>query len=156
MGILLATPKHEQEAYNTSKDPVKKNKVQATQTVINKELEQMPTFSKSMFAEIPEYLQQVVAVATSEEEKDILLLGSLVAISACLPKISGIYDGKWVYANLFLFITGQAPAGKGRLVHCRQLVNPIHKELREEAKLHKQHFELEMVSTTLIKAKLKE
>jgi len=110
----------------------------------DQEPEEMPTLPDSMFPELPEFLQKVVAVATSNEERDILLLGSLGAISACLPKVSGIYDGKRVFPNLFLFITAQASAGKGRLVHCRQLVNPIHKELREQAKLHKQHYELEM------------
>ena len=113
----------------------------------------MPTFPKSLYPELPEFLQKIIAVATSDEEKDILLLGSLTAISACLPKVYGIYDGKKVFANLFLFITAQASAGKGRLVHCRQLVNPIHKELREEAKLHKQHYELELAEYNTKKGK---
>lgn len=113
----------------------------------------MPTFPDSLFPELPEFLQKVVAVATSNEERDILLLGSIGAISACLPKVSGIYDGKRVFANLFLFITAQASAGKGRLVHCRQLVNPVHKELREQAKLHKQHYELEMAEYNAKKGK---
>ncbi|MCK0131464.1 YfjI family protein [Flavobacteriaceae bacterium F08102] len=78
----------------------------------------------------------------------------MAAISACFPKLYGIYDGKKVFSNLFLFITAQASAGKGRLVHCRQLVNPIHKELREEAKLHKQHFELEMAEYNANKGKV--
>lgn len=114
---------------------------------------QMPTFPDSLFPLLPEFLQKVVKIATSNEERDILLLGSLGAISACLPKISGIYDGKRVFSNLFIFITAQASAGKGRLVHCRQLVNPIHKELREQAKLHKQHYELELAEYNALKGK---
>ena len=73
---------------------------------------QMPTFPDSLFPLLPEFLQKVVAIATSNEERDILLLGSLGAISACLPKISGIYDGKRVFSNLFIFITAPASAGK--------------------------------------------
>src|SRR5690606_6373064 len=115
--------------------------------------EKMPTFPKSLYPELPHFLQQVVAIATSNEERDILLLGSLVAISACLPKVYGIYDGKKVFSNLFLFVTAQASAGKGRMVHCRQLVNPIHKELREEAKLHKQHYELDLAEYNAKKGK---
>src|SRR5690554_3723336 len=115
--------------------------------------ETMPTFPKSLYPELPDFLKQVVAIATSDEERDILLLGSLVAISACLPKIYGIYDGKKVFSNLFLFVTAQASAGKGRMVHCRQLVNPIHKELREEAKLHKQHYELDLAEYNAKKGK---
>ncbi len=115
--------------------------------------QEMPNLPDSLFPELPDFLQRVVSVATSKEEKDLLLLGSLVSISACLPKLFGIYDGRKVYSNLFLFITAQASAGKGRLVHCRQLVNPIHKELREQAKLLKQQHELEMADYNAKKGK---
>lgn len=115
--------------------------------------QEMPNLPDSLFPELPDFLQRVVSVATSNEEKDLLLLGSLVSISACLPKLFGIYDGRKVYSNMFLFITAQASAGKGRLVHCRQLVNPIHKELREQAKLLKQQHELEMAEYNAKKGK---
>jgi hypothetical protein len=115
--------------------------------------QEMPNLPDSLFPELPDFLQRVVSVAASNEEKDLLLLGSLVSISACLPKLFGIYDGRKVYSNLFLFITAQASAGKGRLVHCRQLVNPIHKELREQAKLLKQQHELEMAEYNAKKGK---
>lgn len=114
----------------------------------------MPTFPDTIFSELPNFLQSVVRIAASNEERDILLLGSIVAISACLPKVSAIYDGKRVYSNLFLFITAQASAGKGRLVHCRQLVNPVHKEFREQAKLHKQHYEVELAEYNANKGKI--
>jgi hypothetical protein len=82
--------------------------------------------------------------ATSEEERDILLLGSLVTLSACLPHVFGIYGGKKVFANLFLFVTAQASAGKGNLAYCRKLVNPIHKQFREESQLRKQQYDADM------------
>lgn len=98
---------------------------------------ELPTFSDSLFSEIPRFLQKVTGVGTSNEEKDILLLGSLGVISACLPKIWSVYDRKQVYSNLFLFITAQASAGKSSLTHCKRLVNPIHKELRDQVDLDK-------------------
>ena len=106
--------------------------------------EGQPTLPESLFAQLPDFLKRVVSVADSNEERDILLLGSIVALSACFPKIYGIYDGKKDYSNLFLFITAQASAGKGRLVHCKQLVKPIHKFLREQAKMLKQQYEIDM------------
>lgn len=36
------------------------------------------------------------------------------------------------FPNLFLFVTAQASAGKGRLSFCRHLVEPIHRQLREQ------------------------
>ena len=101
----------------------------------------------------PDFLQRVVAVATSNEERDLLLLGSLVAISSCLPKIYGIYDGRKVFSNLYLFVTAQASAGKGRMTHCKQIVLPVHKASREQAKLLKQQFEFEMAEYNAKKGK---
>jgi hypothetical protein len=153
-GIPLTTPKQERQNYSPASRSENQSKPLSTKTEIKKEPDLMPTFPDSLFPELPEFLQKVIQIATSNEERDILLLGSLVAISACLPKVSGIYDGKRVYSNLFLFITAQASAGKGRLVHCRQLVNPVHKEFREQAKVHKQHYELELAEYNTNKGKV--
>ncbi|MCU7551956.1 DUF3987 domain-containing protein [Chitinophagaceae bacterium LB-8] len=106
------------------------------------EEECMPNIPASVYADLPEFLKQVVAYAASNEERDLLLLGSLVALSACLPTFYGIYDGKKVYPNMYLFLTAKASAGKGRLVHCKQLVLPIHYHLRDQAKLLKKEHEL--------------
>lgn len=152
-GIDIAPPRAEKQDKHTFKSEKLKDSQSNRQQPEKQEPEQMPTFPDSLFPELPEFLQKVVEVAPSKEERDILLLGSIGAISACLPKVSGIYDGKRVFANLFLFITAQTSAGKGRLVHCRQLVNPVHKELREQAKLHKQHYDLEMAEYNAKKGK---
>lgn len=106
---------------------------------------QLPTFPESIYPQLPEFLQKVVKIASFNEERDILMLGTIVSLSACFQKLYGIYDGKKVFSNLYIFITAQASAGKGRLVHCKQLVKPIHKHLREQAKLMKQQHELEMM-----------
>jgi hypothetical protein len=65
----------------------------------------------------------------------------------------GVYDGKKCYANLYLFVTAQASAGKGRLVLCKELVKPIHKKLRERAAQLKQQYELEMIEYNAKKGK---
>ncbi len=114
---------------------------------------QLPNFPESLFPQLPEFLKRVVQVAASAEEKDILLLGSITAISGCLPKLFGIYDGRKVFPNLFLFITAQASAGKGRLIHCRQLVHPIHRELRDRARELKQRYEMELAKFNASKGK---
>lgn len=110
------------------------------------EVQVMPTLPDEIFPSLPDFLQSIVKVATSNEERDILLLGSIVALSACLPKVIGYYDDKKVNANLFLFITAQASAGKGRLIHCRQLVNPIHKAMRVQANLLKKEYDSQMAA----------
>jgi hypothetical protein len=114
---------------------------------------QMENLPDQIFNQLPSFLQHVVDVATSNEERDILLLGSITTISACLPKLYGIYDGKRCYSNLYLFVTAQASAGKGRLVLCKELVKPIHKKLRERATQLKQQYELEMIEYNAKKGK---
>jgi Protein of unknown function (DUF3987)/VirE N-terminal domain len=117
------------------------------------EVQVMPTLPYEIFPSLPDFLQSIVKVATSNEERDILLLGSIVALSACLPKVIGYYDDKKVNANLFLFITAQASAGKGRLIHCRQLVNPIHKAMRVQANLLKKEYDSQMADFNSSKGK---
>ena len=117
------------------------------------EVQLMPTLPDAVFPSLPDFLQSIVKVATSNEERDILLVGSIVALSACLPKVIGYYDDKKVNANLFLFITAQASAGKGKLIHCRQLVNPIHKAMRLEASLLKKEYDSQMADFNSSKGK---
>ena len=95
------------------------------------EEKKLPTFPAEIFSQLPDFLKQITKLAISLEDADLLLLGSLTVVSACLPKIVGIYGGVTVYPNLFLFVTAQASAGKGRLSLCRRLIEPIHQQLRE-------------------------
>jgi len=92
----------------------------------------MPTFSQSILARLPPFLLKITDIANSPEDADMLLLGSFTVFSACLPNVYGQYGQREVFPNLFLFVTAQASAGKGRLTLCRHLVNPIHQKLRSE------------------------
>lgn len=104
----------------------------------------VPTFPDSLFTELPEFLKKVVCYTDSNEERDILLLGTLVCISACLPKVFGIYDKKRFYSNLFLYVTAQASTGKGKLVHCKQIVYPVHKDMRDLALSLKRQYDADL------------
>ena len=99
--------------------------------VEEEEEEILPSFSAGLKGTLPELLERVLDKSTSDEDGDILLLGSLAALSACLPNVSGVYNGRPVWANLFLFVTARASSGKGRLALCRYLIEPIHDELRQ-------------------------
>ena len=95
------------------------------------DIEDMPTFSQDIKDTLPSLLAQIVSRANSPEDADLLLLGSLTVFSACLPNVFGNYGGREVFPNLFLFVTAQASAGKGRLTLCRHLVQPIHESLKQ-------------------------
>jgi len=117
------------------------------------EVIELPTLPDAIFDTLPDFFQKVVAKAESKEERDILLMGTLGALSVCLHKVYGIYDGNQVYPNIYLFITAQASAGKGRLVYCKRLIMPIHWDLRKQSKILQQAYETEMKEYNLAKGK---
>lgn len=93
--------------------------------------ESMPTFSQVIYGLLPSFLESVINKAKNFEDADLLILGTLTAISPCLPNVSGIYAEREVFPNLFTFISAQASAGKGRLTLCRHLIKPIHDNLKK-------------------------
>ena len=64
---------------------------------------------------LPESVQQMISLASTPEEKDIILMATLAAASACVPNIYFRYGptGKKYYANLQCFILASAASGKG-------------------------------------------
>ncbi|MCP4055267.1 MAG: DUF3987 domain-containing protein [Mesoflavibacter sp.] len=113
----------------------------------------LPTIPTAVYNNIPTFLQQVVQPSSSNEERNILLLGALTAFSACFPKLFGVYDQSKVFSNLYLFVTAPASAGKGRLNQIKNLVNPVHKQQREQSKILKQQHQVEMATYNMNKGK---
>ncbi|MGE5518864.1 MAG: DUF3987 domain-containing protein [Candidatus Dadabacteria bacterium] len=106
--------------------------------------ELMPTLPDGIFETMPGFLQKATGVASTKEERDLLLLGSVTTLGAALHQLTGTYNDTPVNANLFLFVSAMASAGKGILIHCRKLVLPIHLQLREEARRLKECYDAEM------------
>ena len=94
----------------------------------------LPTFSHSIRSNLPSIMQRIVEDSSSDVDADILILGSLTVFSACIPNVYGVYDRREVFANLFLFVTARASAGKGRLSLCRHLAAPLHQALHDKHK----------------------
>lgn len=115
--------------------------------------ELLPTLPDALFLQLPDFFQRVVARADSKEERDILLLGSMVTLGSCLTNISGIYDGNQVFPSLFLYIAAKASSGKGRLIKCRSLVNPVHWEKRKQYLQENLQYEVEMKEYNALKGK---
>ncbi|WP_417290176.1 DUF3987 domain-containing protein [Corallibacter sp.] len=154
-GITIATFYHfaHQAGIRPMKQQSKNEAATNVATVVDPPEQSMPTIPKKVFDTLPQFLQQVVNPASSQEEKDILLLGALTAFSACFPKLFGIYDQRKVFTNLYLFVTAPASAGKGRLNQIKNLVDPVHKLKREQAKVLKQQFNTEMATYNMNKGK---
>lgn len=98
-----------------------------------RDLEEPGAFARELAESLPPFLRKIVGLANSDDDADLLLLGSIVTLSACMPHVYGIYGYERVSANLYLFVAAPASSGKGRLSLCRRLVEPIHRELKAES-----------------------
>lgn len=98
------------------------------------EEEDLPLFPEGVYSCLPPFLDSVVRSAISPADRDMLLIGAITVLSSTLDKVSGVYDERIVYPNLYLFVSADAGMGKGSLALCRELVAPINAEMRAIAK----------------------
>ena len=76
---------------------------------------------------LPESVQQMILLASTPEEQDIILMATLAAASACVPNLYFRYGptGKKYYANLQCFILAAAASGKGIANQALEMVRVI-------------------------------
>ena len=76
---------------------------------------------------LPDSVQQMLSLASTPEEQDILLISTLAAASACVPNLYFTYGptGKKYYANLQCFILAAAASGKGIANQALEMVRVI-------------------------------
>ena len=76
---------------------------------------------------LPESVQQMISLASTPEEQDIILMATLAASSACVPNLYFRYGptGKKYYANLQCFILAAAASGKGIANQALEMVRVI-------------------------------
>ena len=76
---------------------------------------------------LPESVQQMLSLASTPEEQDIILMATLAAASACVPNLYFTYGptGKRYYANLQCFILAAAASGKGIANHALEMARVI-------------------------------
>ena len=88
----------------------------------------LPLFPASIYPALPGLLKDVTDLMHTDQEKSLVLIGSIVTLSSAMVPVMTIYFGKTIYPNMYLFVPGPAGAGKGKLDFCFRLVKPIHKE----------------------------
>lgn len=76
---------------------------------------------------LPESVQQMISLASTPDEQDIILMATLTAASACMPNLYFHYGptGKKYYANLQCFILAAAASGKGIANQALEMVRVI-------------------------------
>ena len=87
----------------------------------------------SIIDELPEILKDSCTILVDENEKEVFLIGAIGVISGLLPNIRGLYSGKWIAPNLFVYVLAGYGGGKGSLDYARALGKQIHKAMRDDA-----------------------
>lgn len=83
-----------------------------------------------VYSNLPSSLKESV-VNFDSKRRDLVLVGCLGVLSNII-KVTGVYDHKIVYPNLFIFITAPASAGKGDLTWAKKLGNAINGKFKQE------------------------
>ena len=84
-------------------------------------------------AEWPEPLQHIRSYGATGAQRDVLLLGALTVLGACMERNARcLYGGKMQSPCLQTFVVAPSAAGKGILGFVRLLIEPIHDEIRRQ------------------------
>ncbi len=81
---------------------------------------------------LPEMLKIPSRFLVEETEKEVFLIGALGVVSGMLPNIKGMYSGKAISPNLYVYILSGYGEGKGGLEYARLLGKQIHQDKKEE------------------------
>lgn len=104
----------------------------------------LPFFDEAIYNNLPGILRQAVEPMHIRQEKDLVLIGSIVTLSSVLLPFRTIFHGRTIFPNMFLFVPGPAGSGKGRLDFCYRLVRPIHNDKRELWQLQQEEYRQEL------------
>ncbi len=155
VGVKIATLFHyaKQAGYVVEREKTQPYNEDHTTKKIEIPRKELPEFSDTIFEELPNFFKESTERANNSRERDILLLGTITVLSACLPNVFGLYDNLTVYPNLYLFITAPPSSGKGRVNLCKRIVYAIHKQKREETSNGKMQYEVELAEYQSKKSK---
>lgn len=104
----------------------------------------LPLFDPAIYSRLPGILRKAVETMHIRQEKDLVLIGSIVTLSSVLLPFRTIFHGRTIFPNMFLFVPGPAGSGKGRLDFCYRLVRPIHNDKRELWQLAQEEYKQEL------------
>lgn len=104
-----------------------------------------PSISDEIYSFLPEVLRLGASGFQDIRERDVFLTGALSILSGCLPNVSGLYDQRIVFPNLFCFIIAPPASGKGALNSAKTLADEIHESMRHVSDENRKEYEKEMV-----------
>lgn len=85
---------------------------------------------EDIYNNLPELIKELTKPFKGRE-RDIVLLSVIGVLSACFPKVYGIYDGNRYSTNLYLLIIAPPASGKGIMNKAQKLIEKIHSNIKE-------------------------
>ena len=104
----------------------------------------MPYLPESIYDRLPSIMREGSQVLKDRREKDIFITGALSIISGCMRNVIGLYRGKELYSNLFVFVIAPPASGKGAITYSKQLGDKYHEKLVDESKKQQKIYEMEL------------
>jgi len=94
----------------------------------------LQTLDNDIFDDLPIIISQIVEPYKDiKPQRDIVFVGSLVVLGSIISeKVFGIYDGKEVFPNLYLFVMGSPASGKGAINDLRLILTDISNYLKDK------------------------
>ncbi len=80
------------------------------------------------------FIDRMVSLGQTDEEKDIILIGCLILLSSIMSDVKAIGKSKEIYANLYAFVIGPPASGKGIIDIFYDLTNEIQRDYELEYK----------------------
>lgn len=88
-----------------------------------------PTIPLDVYNSLPNFFTKLLRHFDDPRDRDVALLSALGVLSTFMPKVKGIYDGKKIAANFYLFISAPAASGKGVMIWSRKLGSKIQESI---------------------------
>ena len=145
-GVTLQRPENEprtMKVASSSKGQSDKNVPLSLSEDDPEEMPILPLFPARIFPALPGLLKDATDLMLTDQEKSLVLIGSIVTVSSAMLPLRTVYFGKTIYPNMYLFVPGPAGAGKGKLDFCFRLVKAIHKEKLDRWNTAKEEYKKE-------------
>jgi hypothetical protein len=97
-------------------------------------------FPASVYKNLPRILSDGCNELTDETERAVFLISGLGVISGMLPNVSGLYDGRTVYPNLYVYTVAPYGSGKGGAMFARELGMKVHRDKVESTQAAKTQY----------------
>lgn len=105
-----------------------------TDDVLSSSDEFTPVLDEKTFCELPNTFKRLPRLYGHQERETetMLVLGQIATVSAVLPTVYAVDDGKNYFPNISLMVAAPPASGKGALANCWLLVKNIDKLIRDK------------------------